>query len=143
MKRIDLDTPRTPREVIFEHALILRRLSGQIRMALIEPETIPMPASLRRSLSGSAKAFEDCAADLEALATTASHTVVRVPTWRDGTKVAVGFIVPSAAVFALFAIIATVVPERPIDPQQILRAAEERKWMSMAEERLNHEENSR
>jgi hypothetical protein len=36
-----------------------------------------------------------------------------------------------------------VVPERPIDPQQILRAAEERKWMSMAEERLNHEENSR
>lgn len=143
MKRIDLDTPRTPREVIFEHALILRRLSGQIRMVLIEPETIPMPASLRRSLSASAKAYEDCAADLEALATTASHTVVRVPTWRDGTKVAVGFIVPSAAVFALFAIISTVVPERPIDPQQILRAAEERKWMSMAEERLNHEANSR
>lgn len=143
MKRIDLDTPRTPREVIFEHALILRRLSGQIRMALIEPETIPMPASLRRSLSGSAKAFEDCAADLEALATTASHTVVRVPTWRDGTKVAVGFIVPSAAVFALFAIIATVVPERPLDPQQIQRMAHEREWMSMAEHQLDNEESDR
>lgn len=109
-------TPRTPREIVFQHALILRRLSGEMRGVLREPETIPMPATLRRSITDSVRAFEACADDLEDLAVTASHTLVRVPTWRDGVKVALGFLVPCAAFLGIIALVVSSVPTAPLDP---------------------------
>ncbi|KPH63553.1 hypothetical protein [Novosphingobium sp. ST904] len=129
-------TPRTPREIVFEHALILRRLSGQMRSVLREPETIPMPATLRRSLTDSARAFEECAGDLEALAATASHTLVRVPTWRDGVKAALGFLVPCAAFLAIVALVVSSVPQAPTDPKEIQRYLDDAKWIQMYEDRL-------
>lgn len=129
-------TPRTPREIVFQHALILRRLSGEMRGVLREPETIPMPATLRRSLTDSVRAFEACADDLEDLAVTASHTLVRVPTWRDGVKVALGFLVPCAAFLGIIALVVSSVPMAPVNPQQMLREAKEREWIQAHEDQL-------
>ncbi|MDG2514531.1 hypothetical protein P7B04_17745 [Sphingobium yanoikuyae] len=129
-------TPRTPREIVFQHALILRRLSGEMRGVLREPETIPMPATLRRSITDSVRAFEACADDLEDLAVTASHTLVRVPTWRDGVKVALGFLVPCAAFLGIIALVVSSVPTAPLDPQQMLREAKEREWIQAHEDQL-------
>jgi hypothetical protein len=129
-------TPRTPREIVFEHALLLRRLSGEMRSVLREPETMPMPATLRRSLTDSARAFETCADDLEDLAVSASHTLVRVPTWRDGVKVALGFLVPSAAFVGIIALVVSSVPTAPLDPQEMLREAKEREWIQAHEDQL-------
>lgn len=129
-------TPRTPREIVFEHALILRRLSGEMRSVLREPETIPMPATLRRSLTDSVRAFEACADDLEGLAVTASHTLVRVPTWRDGMKVALGFLVPCAAFLGIIGLVVSSVPMAPADPEAMLREAKEREWIQAHEDQL-------
>ena len=136
-------TPRTPREIVFQHALILRRLSGEMRSVLREQETMPMPASLRRSLTDSARAFETCADDLEGLAVNASHTLVRVPTWRDGVKVALGFLVPCAAFLGIIGFVVSSLPTAPVDPREMLREAREREWMNLNEQRLNQAESTR
>lgn len=59
---------------MIEYALILRRVSGRIHGILREPETIQLPVTLRRSLTDCVKAFDECIADLEALASTAAAT---------------------------------------------------------------------
>ncbi len=136
-------TPRTPREIVFQHALILRRLSAQMRTLLLKPDAVASPESLRRTLAGSARVFEECADDLEVLAVSASHTHVRVPTCLDGVKVALGFIVPCAAFLGIVALVVSSVPTAPVDPQERLREAREREWMSISEKRLNQAESAR
>ncbi|GFE77348.1 MULTISPECIES: hypothetical protein [Sphingomonadaceae] len=134
-------TPLTPRDIMIEYALILRRVSGRIHGILREPETIQMPVTLRRSLTDCVKAFDECIADLETLASTAAatatptitHTPMRVPTWRDGAKVALGVLIPCAAFVCLIALIASTMPIEPTDPEQIQRDA---KWLQEHEDRF-------
>lgn len=134
-------TPLTPRDIMIEYALILRRVSGRIHGILREPETIQMPVTLRRSLTDCVKAFDECIADLEMLASTPAaaasptitHTPMRVPTWRDGAKVALGVLIPCAAFVCLIASIASTMPIEPTDPKQIQRDA---KWLQEHEDRF-------
>lgn len=70
-------------------------------------------------------------------------TLVRVPTWLDGVKVALGFIVPCAAFLGIVALVVSSVPTAPVDPQERLREAREREWMSISEKRLNQAESAR
>ena len=131
----------TPRDIMIEYALILRRVSGRIHGILREPETIQLPVTLRRSLTDCVKAFDECIADLEALASTAAATAtptitptpMRVPTWRDGANVALGVLIPSAAFVCLIALIVSTMPIEPTDPEQIQRDA---KWLQDYEDRL-------
>lgn len=111
-------TPLTPRDIMIEYALILRR-----------------------SLTDCVKAFDECIADLETLASTPAatatptitHTPMRVPTWRDGAKVALGVLIPCAAFVCLIALIASTMPIEPTDPEQIQRDA---KWLQEHEDRF-------
>jgi len=126
---------------MIEYALILRRVSGRIHGILREPETIQMPVTLRRSLTDCVKAFDECIADLETLASTAAatatptitHTPMRVPNWRDGAKVALGVLIPCAAFVCLIALIAFTIPIEPTDPEQSQRDA---KWLQEHEDRF-------
>jgi len=129
-------TPRTPREIALQHALILRRLSAQMRRVLLSPDAIASPESLRRTLAGSARMFEEYADDLEDLAVSASHTLVRVPTWRDGLQVALGLLVPCAAFLGLIAFAVSGAPNAPTDPEQIQRSLSDEKWIQEHEDRL-------
>lgn len=129
-------TPSTLREHMIEYSLILRRLSERMHSILREPETIPIPFTLRRSLTDCVKAFDECAVDLEALAATATYTTRRVPTWRDGVKVALGFLVPSVAFVGIVVLLMSSMLPLHADPQQRLREAKELEWMSMSEQRL-------
>lgn len=137
MRAHEIPASLTPREIVLQHALILRRLSSRMEHIHFDAGAGVAPENLRRALADGAATFRSYADELEALGFSDSHTPVRVPTWRDGVEVALGFIVTCAALLGLLAVVVSSVPAGPPDLETLRHQDKEREWMDAAEKRFN------
>ncbi len=138
MRTHEIPASQTPREIILQHALILRRLSSRMERIYFDPGAGDSTESLRRALADGAETFRNYADELEALGLSDSHTPVRVPTWRDGAEVALGFIATCGVLLGFLALVVwSVPPAGPADLEGVLRLEKEREWMEAAEQRFN------
>lgn len=138
MRTHEIPASKTPREIVLQHALILRRLSSRMEHIYSDPDAGVAPENLRRALADGAETFRNYADELETLGLSDSHTPVRVPTWRDGVEVALGFIAPCAVFLGFVALMVANMPtEARLTEEELLRNISEREWMDAAEQRFN------